>query len=66
LPVRAKHQHCRSLIITPDGRIHAQSEFKQEQILVADLEIERATRAMFRYDLEDCAELLFADTVKRE
>jgi predicted amidohydrolase len=58
-------QNSRSLIIAPDGRVHAQSELKREQLLVADLEIERATRAMFRYDLEGCAELLFADTVKR-
>ena len=61
-----EHQNCRSLIIAPDGRVHAQSELKHEQLLVADLDIDRATRAMFRYDLEGCAELLFADTVKPE
>jgi predicted amidohydrolase len=61
-----EHQNCRSLIIAPDGQVHAQGEFKREQLLVADLEMERATQAMFRYDLEGCAELLFADTVKRE
>ena len=61
-----EHQNCRSLIIAPDGQVHAQSELKREQLLVADLETERATQAMFRYDLEGCAELLFADTVKRE
>jgi predicted amidohydrolase len=59
-----EHQNCRSLIIAPDGQVHAQSELKREQLLVADLEMERATQAMFRYDLEGCAKLLFADTVK--
>ena len=29
-------------------------------------DIDRATRAMFRYDLEACAELLFGGTVRRE
>src|SRR6516162_1583800 len=61
-----EHQNSRSLVIAPDGQVHAQSELKREQLLVADLEMERATQAMFRYDLEGCAELLFADTVKRE
>jgi predicted amidohydrolase len=60
------HQNCRSLVVAPDGQIHAQSDLKREQLVVADLEIDRATRAMFRYDLEGCAELLFADTVKPE
>jgi hypothetical protein len=33
--------------------------------VIADLDMDRATRAMFRYDLEDCAKLLFADTVAK-
>jgi ribosomal-protein-alanine N-acetyltransferase len=61
-----EHQNCRSLVIAPDGRVHAQSDLKREQLLVADLAMERATQAMFRYDLEGCAELLFADTVRRD
>lgn len=60
------HQNSRSLVIAPDGRVHAQSELKREDLVIADLDIERATQAMFRYDLESCAELLFANTVKRE
>jgi predicted amidohydrolase len=58
-------QNCRSLVIAPDGRVHAQSELKREELVVADIDIDRATRAMFRYDLEGCAELLFADTVAK-
>ncbi|MCH7788694.1 MAG: hypothetical protein IH940_04560 [Acidobacteria bacterium] len=32
---------------------------------VADIDIDKATRAMFEYDLEGTAEILFADTVER-
>jgi len=62
----APHQNSRSLVIAPDGRVHAQTELRQESLLVADIDVDRATRAMFRFDLEDCAELLFADTVRRD
>jgi predicted amidohydrolase len=60
------HQNCRSLVVAPDGTVAAQSELKREELVVADIDIERATRAMFNYDLEACAELLFAGTVRRE
>lgn len=60
------HQNSRSLVIAPDGRVHAQTELKQETLLVTEIDIDLATRAMFRFDLENCAEVLFADTVKRE
>jgi predicted amidohydrolase len=60
------HQNCRSLVIAPDGTVAAQSELGREELVVADLDIDRATRAMFKYDLEACAELLFAGTVRRE
>jgi predicted amidohydrolase len=60
------HQNCRSMVIAPDGRVHAQTELRREEILVADLDMDKATQAMFRYDLEGCAEILFADTVARE
>jgi predicted amidohydrolase len=58
------HQNCRSMIVAPDGQIHAQTELRQEQLLVAEIDIDRATQAMFHYNLADCAEMLFADTVK--
>jgi predicted amidohydrolase len=60
-----EQQNCLSLIVAPDGRIHAQAEMKREQLVVADLDVALATRAMYRYDLADCATLLFADTVAR-
>jgi len=61
-----QHQNCRSMVVAPDGTVAAQSELKREELVVADIDIDRATRAMFRYDLESCAELLFAGTVRRE
>jgi predicted amidohydrolase len=60
------HQNCRSMIVAPDGQVHAQTELRQEQLLMSAIEIDRATRAMFRYDLEDCAPLLFGQTVQRD
>jgi predicted amidohydrolase len=60
------HQNCRSLVVAPDGTVVAQSELRREELVVADIDIDRATRAMFRYDLEGCAELLFAGTVRRD
>lgn len=61
-----EHQNARSMIVAPDGRLHAQSELKREQLVVADIDVDRATRAMFKCDLQGCAELLFADTVRRD
>jgi ribosomal-protein-alanine N-acetyltransferase len=60
------HQNCKSLVVAPDGTVPAQSELRREELIVAEIDIDRATRAMFRYDLEACAELLFAGTVCRE
>jgi predicted amidohydrolase len=60
------HQNCRSMVIAPDGQVHAQTELRREQLLTADLDVERATRAMHRFDRDGCADVLFADTVRRE
>ncbi len=60
------HQNSRSLVIAPNGQVHAQTELREETLLVTEIDVDRATRAMFRFDLEDCAELLFADTVQRD
>ncbi len=60
------HQNCRSMVVAPDGQTHAQTELRQEQMLVAEIDIDLATRAMFNYDLEGCAPLLFGQTVQRE
>ncbi len=60
------HQNSRSMIVAPDGQVQAQSNLKREELIVADIDIDRATRAMFNFDMEGCAELLFSDTVKRD
>ena len=66
------HQNSRSLIVAPDGRIHGQTALGHEELLVRDIDVRKATRAMFRLGedgpatgaLEQSASLLFADTVK--
>lgn len=58
-----QHQNCRSMVVAPDGRIHAQTELRREELLVADLDVDLATRAMFNFDLDGCARMLFAETV---
>ena len=60
------HQNCRSMIVAPDGRIHAQSELMREELVVADIDLDQATRAMFDYDVAASAPVLFGDTVLRE
>jgi predicted amidohydrolase len=60
-----EHQNCRSMLVAPDGRIHAQTELKVEQLLVSDIDIDLATQAMFKFDTDGCARVLFADTVAR-
>ena len=60
------HQNCRSMVVAPDGRIHAQTEMKQEELLVVDLDIDQATQAMFKFDLEATAGILYGDTIRRE
>ena len=60
------HQNCQTMVVAPNGQIHAQIEMKKEELLITDIDISKATRAMHRYDMEQSAEMLFADTVKRE
>lgn len=60
-----QHQNCRSMVVAPDGQVHARAELKQHQLLTADLDIDRATQAMFKFDTDGCAQVLFADTVQR-
>ena len=59
------HQNSRSMIVAPDGRVHCQTELCREELLVSDIDVSLATQAMFRFDMEDCADVLFAGTVQR-
>lgn len=61
-----QHQNCSSMVVAPDGRIHAQAALKREELLVADIDIDLATQAMFKFDTDGCARVLFADTVTQE
>ena len=58
-----QHQNCSSQIVSPDGRIHAIAGLKHEELVVADIDIDLATHAMFKFDTDGCARVLFADTV---
>jgi predicted amidohydrolase len=60
------YQNSRSMVVAPDGQIAAQSELGREELVIAEIDIERATRAMFKYDLEGCADVLFGGTVRRD
>jgi ribosomal-protein-alanine N-acetyltransferase len=60
------YQNCRSMIVSPDGTIAAQAELREEQLVVCDIDVDLATHAMFKYDLETCAPLLFGQTVQRD
>ena len=60
------HQNCRSMVVAPDGQVVAQSELKREELVVADIDVDLATRAMFEYDVAGTAPVLFGDTVQRE
>lgn len=57
------HQNCRSLVISPDGQVHAQTNLMQEELLVTDIDIDKATRAMFNFDRDGCGAMLFGDSV---
>ena len=59
------HQNSRSLIVAPDGQICAQT-LRREELLVADLDVARATRAMFELERDGMADVLFAGTVRPE
>ena len=60
------YQNSASMVVAPNGIVEAQSELGKEELVVANIDIDQATRAMFLYDMEASAELLFADTVARE
>jgi predicted amidohydrolase len=60
------HQNSRSLIVAPDGQIWAQTELRREELLVADLDVARATRAMFEFERGGMADVLFGTSVRPE
>lgn len=61
-----EHQNSTSLVVAPDGRVVGETGLGEETLLVRDIDPEQATRALFLYDLEGCAPILFGDQVRRE
>ncbi|GAA1585264.1 nitrilase [Kribbella sancticallisti] len=64
-PCLVPHQNCASMVVAPNGTIHASSTLKKEELVVADIDTDLATRAMFLDDMEGKAAMLFAETVDR-
>ena len=60
------HQNSRSLVVAPDGQTWAQTELRREELLVTDVDVARATRAMFEFERSGMADVLFANTVRPE
>ena len=60
------HQNSRSLVVAPDGQIWAQTELRREELLVTDLDVARATRAMFEFERGGMADVLFGTSVRPE
>ncbi len=61
----APYQNCRTMVVAPDGQVHTQAEMNREELLICDLDINRATRAMYLFDRDGCADMLFGNTVQR-
>ena len=51
--------------MAPDGQIRAQTELRREELLVADLDVARATRAMFEFERGGMADVLFGHPFAR-
>jgi ribosomal-protein-alanine N-acetyltransferase len=45
-----ERNNCRSLIVAPDGLVAAQSELRQEMLIHADADLDRATHAFLKTD----------------
>ncbi len=58
------YQNSQTQIVAPNGEIHAECEMKKEELLISDIDVDKATRAMFNFDMAGCADVLFSDTVK--
>lgn len=52
------YQNCQTQIVAPNGEIHAECEMKKEELLISDIDVDKATRAMFTFDMAGCAEVL--------
>lgn len=62
--VHEVHQNCKTQIVAPNGAVHAACEMKREALLISDIDVELATRAMCNFDMAGCADVLFSDTIE--
>ena len=62
--VHIPHQNARTMIIAPDGQVHARLPMRTEALLVGDVDVEQATRAMFLFDPAGCAQAMVKDAFK--
>lgn len=61
------HQNSASMVVAPDGQIVAQTELCHETVLIADIDIALATRAMGKgwETMDDTAPVLFGNQVQK-
>ncbi|MAE65807.1 MAG: hypothetical protein CMJ18_16175 [Phycisphaeraceae bacterium] len=52
------HQNCETRIIAPNGVIHARCDMKEEALVVGDIDIDEATRAMCEFDRAESNDLI--------
>jgi predicted amidohydrolase len=60
------HQNCASMVVAPDGQILAQAQLRREELVVADIDPTKATHAMFNFDRDGCADMLFGTSVSTQ
>ena len=51
------YQNCQTQIVAPNGEIHAECEMKREELLISDIDVDKATRSMFNFDTANRADL---------
>lgn len=62
-----KYNNCRSLIIAPNGQILKSSTLMKEQLIYSDIDLSKATRAMFLFEKTGISDVIFGNSVtKRE
>ncbi len=61
--IACEFQNCRSLVVAPDGQIRAASKLNREQLVVARIDPEEATRAMALFEPAGMADVLFGEAV---
>ena len=61
-----EYQNCPSLIIGPEGTIRASSQLKREELLMADIDPDEATQAMFLFQRDGIGDVLFGQAVSHE